>query len=124
MVSYFGHVFLSMLMDQYVDTQVFNVPMILISICRSELNCQSYMLRNRADVSSRVKCVPRLDGILHDFSPSAISGRTLRGDFGITIGQEFAKNIVKNCTSKTARAATVECLNDTTDQISRANSRT
>jgi hypothetical protein len=68
-----------MLMDQYVDTQMFNVPMstLLISICRSELNCQSYMLRktrNRADISSRVKCVPRLDGVLHDFSPSELSG--------------------------------------------------
>lgn len=52
-------------------SEMFNAPMntLLILINRSKLNCQSYMLRknrNRTDVSSRVKCGPRLDGILYD----------------------------------------------------------
>jgi hypothetical protein len=41
----------------------------------------------------------------------------LRGDFGITISQEFASNVVKNCTTRTAA---VKSLKDTTDQISRS----
>lgn len=57
----------TMIWAPILDMCYISIPNVILD--RSELICQSYMLRknrNRTDVSSRVKCGPRLDGILRD----------------------------------------------------------